>query len=176
MSDMSQRYPIGPFERPASLSRDDRARHIECIEALPAAVRAAVDGLSAAQLDTPYRPQGWTVRQVVHHLADSHVNGYVRVRRALTEDEPAIATYDQVGWARLDDARHMAVAPSLSLLAALHARWGRLARALSEADWQRAVRHPQHGRLTVDGAMALYAWHGRHHTAHITALRDREGW
>ena len=171
-----QRYPLGPFERPAITSSDDRDEYVHQLTALPDAVRAAVRGLSDAQLDTPYRPDGWTVRQVVHHLADSHVNGYVRFRWTLTEDEPTIKAYDQVSWAELDDARWMDVAPSLALLDALHARWVRLCRSLSDRDWERAFLHPKSGRMTLSDALALYAWHGQHHTAHMTTLRERNAW
>lgn len=176
MSDDTLRYPIGPFKRPATITSGDRARYIRQLADLPAAVRAAVAELSDAQRSTPYRPGGWTVRQVVHHLADSHMNGYVRFRWALTEDEPAIKTYDQDGWAKLDDAREMTEAPSLALLEALHARWVYLCRTLSDAAWRRAFVHPKHDRMMLDAALALYAWHGRHHAAHITTLRERQGW
>ncbi len=176
MTDPEKRYPIGSFAPPASMSPDDRARYLKQVEALPAEVRTAVAGLSDDRLDTSYRPGGWTVRQVVHHLADSHMNGYVRFRWTLTEEEPAIKTYDQDGWAALDDARRMSVVPSLALLDALHARWVRLCRSLSEADWEEAYHHPKGGRMTLDEALGHYAWHGRHHAAHITTLREREGW
>lgn len=170
------RYPIGPFEPPEAIPSADRGRHLAHLEALPDALRTAVDALADDQLDTPYRPDGWTVRQVVHHLADSHMNGYIRFRWTLTEDESAIKAYDQDGWAELDDARRMDVAPSLTLIDGLHARWGRLCHSLSDSDWTRAFQHPKSGRLTLDDALALYAWHGRHHTAQITALRGRKGW
>lgn len=176
MPDANLQYPLGPFEPPAPITSEERDRFVHHLDALPDAVRTAVEGLSDDQLDAPYRPDGWTVRQVVHHLADSHLNGYVRFRWTLTEDEPTIKAYDQDAWAELSDARHMAVASSLTLLDALHARWVRLGRSLSDADWARAFYHPKSGRMTLDGALALYAWHGRHHTAHITALREREGW
>lgn len=176
MAPSDTRYPIGQFEPPASISMKDRTRYLQHVEALPAKVRTAVAGLSDDRLDTPYRPDGWTVRQVVHHLADSHMNGYVRFRWTLTEDEPTIKPYDQDGWAALEDARRMSVVPSLALLDALHARWVRLCRSLSDADWEKAYHHPSGGRMALDHALGHYAWHGRHHTAHITALREREGW
>lgn len=176
MADTNLQYPLGPFEPPGSITSEDRARFIQHVGALPVEVRTAVGGLSAAQQDTPYRPDGWTVRQVVHHLADSHLNGYVRFRWTLTEDEPTIKAYDQDAWASLHDAHQMSVVPSLALLDALHARWVWLCRSLSDADWTRAFHHPKSGRMTLDDALALYAWHGRHHTAHITALREREEW
>lgn len=168
------RYPIGPFERPAAVSPDDRQRYMQQIESLPEAVRTAVAGLSDEQLDMSYRPGGWTMRQVVHHLADSHMNGYVRFRWTLTEDEPAIKTYDQVSWAELDDARQMDIDPSLALLGVLHARWVHLCRSLTDAEWERGFRHPKSGRMTLADALALYAWHGRHHTAHITTWREQD--
>lgn len=172
----TQRYPIGPFERPATVSAADRDRYLQHLAALPEAVHTAVDGLSGDQLDTPYRSEGWTVRQVVHHLADSHMNGSIRFRWALTEDDPPIKAYDQVGWAELDDARRMDPAPSLALLDGLHARWVQLGRSLAADDWARTFQHPKSGRMTLGEALALYAWHGRHHTAHVTTLRGRKGW
>lgn len=176
MSDSDLRYPIGPFERPAQATADDRKRYVTQLELLPSELRTALAGLSEDQLDTPYRSGGWTVRQVVHHLADSHLNGYVRFRWALTEDEPAIKAYDQARWAELEDAQKMSVVPSLALLEALHTRWVRLCQSLSEAAWGRVFVHPKSGRMTLDDALALYAWHGRHHTAHVTTLRARNGW
>ncbi|HLI30711.1 MAG TPA: putative metal-dependent hydrolase, partial [Terriglobia bacterium] len=146
------------------------------IEEVPARLRAAVKGLSDAQLDTPYREGGWTVRQVVHHLADSHMNSYVRFRLALTESEPTIKTYDQTRWAELRDARTAPVEPSLALLESLHKRWVLLLKSLEAADFSRTFRHPDRGTMTLDQNLALYAWHGRHHVAHITSLRERMGW
>jgi len=172
----SQRYPIGPFKQPSTIASDDRVRYVEQLAELPETVRAAAGGLSGPQLDTPYRPGGWTVRQVVHHLADSHMHGYVRFRWTLTEDEPVIKAYDHEGWAALEDARHMDIAPSMALLEALHTRWVRLCHSLPDAAWERVFQHPSSGRLSLDEALALYAWHGRHHVAHITTLREREGW
>ncbi len=176
MSDSDLRYPIGPFVRPAEVTPADRQRHLAHLEQLPSVLRTAVAGLSDDHLDTPYRPEGWTVRQVVHHVADSHLNGYVRFRWALTEDEPAIKTYAQERWAELEDARRMPVVPSLALLDALHTRWVRLCRSLPDEAWARAFVHPKSGRTTLGAALALYAWHGRHHAAHVTALRERKGW
>lgn len=176
MSDSDLRYPIGPFERPADVTTAERKRFLVQLELLPSELRTAVTGLADEQLDTPYRPEGWTVRQVVHHVADSHLNGYVRFRWTLTEDEPTIKSYDRERWAKLDDARRMSVVPSLALLDALHTRWVHLCRSLPDAVWAQAFVHPKIGRMTLDAALALYAWHGRHHTAHITALRERNGW
>jgi uncharacterized damage-inducible protein DinB len=175
---MDLRYPIGHFEAPSHVTAGHRAAAIEAIAAAPAALRAAVSGLDAAQLDTPYRPDGWTVRQVVHHLADSHVNSYVRFRLALTESEPTIKPYDEAKWAELPDARGPLVAESLTLLTALHARWVALLRAMAPGDFARTLVHPERpgAPMTLDTMLALYAWHGRHHVAHIAALRERRGW
>lgn len=173
---MDLRYPIGNFQPPAGMSEAQRRNVIEGLVAAPASVRAAVRGLNEAQLDTPYRDGGWTVRQVVHHLADSHLNAYVRCRLAVTEPEPTIKPYDENLWAALEDARTAPVETSLVMLEALHDRWTRLLRSLRQADFLRALRHPEHGRVTLDWAISLYEWHGRHHIAHITGLRERKGW
>ena len=171
------RYPVGRFTLPeASSSAAERARWIGEIASTPAEFRAALDGLNDAQLDTPYREGGWTVRQVAHHMPDSHLNAYMRFKLALTEDNPTIKPYDEAAWAQLPDSR-MPPASSLLLLESLHARWTTLLRAMKEADFQRTVVHPEHGRtFTLDGLLAMYAWHGRHHTAHVTSLRSRMGW
>jgi len=170
------RYPIGPFEPPGSITPEDRRRWIEEIASTPAAMRAAVAGLDAGQLDTPYRPGGWTVRQVVHHVPDSHMNSYCRTRLALTEAEPTIKPYDENRWSELSDARGGPVEASLGLLEALHARWVLLMESLDPANWGRTFVHPEYGRRTLEQNLALYAWHGRHHVAHITSLRRRRGW
>jgi len=174
MSDL--RYPIGKFVAPSEFSAADRAAFIGQIEELPARLRAAVSGLAEGQLDTPYRPEGWRVRQVVHHLADSHLNALVRFKLALTEDEPAIKTYEEDRWAELADARSAPVDLSLTLLESLHQRWLVLLRSLTDEQWARAFRHPEHGRIGLERTLALYAWHGRHHLAHITSLRERMSW
>ncbi len=175
---MDLRYPIGRFERPAQLTTPERSALIDTIAAAPAALRAAVHGLSGTQLDTPYRPEGWTVRQVVHHVPDSHLNSYVRFRLALTEEQPTIKPYDEARWAELPDAKGPLVAESLALLEALHARWVSLLRAMTPAEFARTLVHPERpgAPMTLDMMVALYAWHGRHHVAHITALRERMGW
>jgi uncharacterized damage-inducible protein DinB len=170
------RYPIGKFERPGSVSAENRAQLIDQIAELPAQIRGAVDGLSDAQLDTPYRPGGWTVRQVVHHLADSHINSYVRFRLALTEEEPVIKPYKEALWAEIADAKTAPIEVSLLLLDALHDRWVRMLRAMKDADFARTFRHPEAGLLRLDIVVALYAWHGRHHVGHVDALRERLGW
>jgi uncharacterized damage-inducible protein DinB len=169
------RYPIGRFSFVADPTPDQRASWIRSIAEAPAQLRHAVSGLSDAQLDTPYRPEGWTLRQVVHHVPDSHLNAYVRLKLALTEDTPTIKPYDENEWSRLADAR-MPVDISLTLLEALHKRWITLLEAMSESDFRRPLVHPEHGRVTNDWLLQLYAWHGRHHTGHVTSLRQRSGW
>ncbi|RMF91378.1 MAG: putative metal-dependent hydrolase [Nitrospinota bacterium] len=174
MSDL--RYPIGKFQFDSEVTEEKRQAWIADLAEMPARLQAAVAGLSPEQLDTPYRPEGWTVRQVVHHLADSHLASYVRFRQALTEEEPGITPYDQNRWAALPDARTAPVELSLTLLDALHQRWVLLLRSLSPADFARTVRHPRLGVLSLEKLLNLYAWHGRHHTAQITSLRERMGW
>jgi uncharacterized damage-inducible protein DinB len=170
------RYPIGKFQAPPTYDPVGRAACIRQIEEAPARLRDAVNGLSERQLDQPYREGGWTVRQVVHHLPDSHMNSYIRFKLAVTEDEPLIKPYDEAQWAKLHDATTAAVEVSLALLEALHRRWVIFLRSLSEAQLSRTFRHPELGIISLDQNLALYAWHGRHHVAHITALRDRLGW
>jgi uncharacterized damage-inducible protein DinB len=171
------RYPIGKFAYDGAMTDARRAACVARISAAPAALRAAVAGLSDAQLDTPYRPDGWTVRQVVHHVPDSHLNAYVRMRLALTEDVPTIKPYEEARWAELPDACTLPVEVSLALLEALHVRWTALLRTFGAVEGARQLRHPEHGRLmTIDELLALYAWHGEHHVAHVTSLRDRSGW
>jgi len=176
MSEVDPRYPIGRFARPEKLDTALRTALVDELEAAPRALRAAVAGLSPRQLDTPYREGGWTVRQVVHHVPDSHVNAYVRCKLALTEDEPAIKTYREDRWAELPEARVADVELSLALLEALHARWVMALRVLPREAFARVLRHPDLGPMSVDQVLALYAWHGRHHVAQITALRERMGW
>ncbi len=171
------RYPIGPFQmETAELTDDARAGFIAQLAAAPAQLRAAVAGLSAEQLDTPYRTGGWTVRQLVHHVADSHINGYIRVKFALTEDAPTIKPYEENDWVKLGDTQTTPVVTSLTLLDALHERWANLFRTLTPAEFARTFRHPDLGMVSLDKQLALYAWHGRHHTAHATSLRERMGW
>ena len=173
---MDLRYPIGPFQWEGGVTADQRRHLIDQIEGTPARLRAAVEGLSAEQLDAPYRPGGWTVRQVVHHLPDSHINGYVRFKLALTEEEPTIKPYDEARWAELVDSRTAGLEISLALLESLHRRWVLLLRSLTPADFARTLRHPEMGVMTLEKTLSLYAWHGRHHVAHITSLRERMGW
>jgi hypothetical protein len=169
------RYPVGRHSSVKALTPDQRADCIMQIADAPATLRRAVAGLGERQLDTPYRPEGWTVRQVVHHLPDSHLNAYVRFKLALTEERPTIKPYDQARWAATAEMR-APVEVSLQLLAALHERWVLLLRGMGPAEFARTLNHPESGVLTLDGLLAMYAWHGRHHTAHITGLRERMGW
>jgi hypothetical protein len=178
---MDLQYPVGKFTWNRSgegllASEAERQQWLADIAETPARLRAAVAGLTEAQLDTPYRPDGWTVRQVVHHLADSHLNSYVRFRLALTEHEPTIKPYDQELWAKLSDARTAPAELSLTLLDTLHQRWVMLLRSLKPQDFSRALKHPELGHVTLEKYLALYAWHGKHHVAHITGLRQRSGW
>jgi hypothetical protein len=169
------RFPIGTFQKRGTLAPAERAECIRQIAETPRLLRAAVAGLSEAQLETPYRPGGWTVRQVVHHLPDSHLNAYVRFRLALTEEQPTIKPYAEARWAELCDARTAPVEMSLVLLASLHERWVMLLRSLGEADFRRTLLHPDNGVMTLDHLLELYAWHGRHHEAHIAGLRRSGG-
>jgi len=165
------RFPIGPFEMPSVVPAEERPALIRRIETTPARLREAVSGLSDAQLDTPYREGGWTIREVVHHVPDSHMNSYVRFKLALTENEPLIRTYDEAAWGRLDDVRSTPVEVSLQLLEALHSRWVSLLRSMTEPQWRRTLVHPEkmdvnNGRIRLDQMLAMYAWHGDHHVAH----------
>lgn len=169
------RFPIGKPERPDTLTEAQRRECIQAIAETPGKLKAAVAGLSQQQLDTPYRPEGWTVRQVVHHLADSHMNSFTRFKLALTEIEPTIKPYQEARWAELPDSKEP-IDPSLTLLDSLHQRWVSLLKAIPPGDWARKFNHPESGPQTLDKALALYSWHGRHHVAHITSLRERNGW
>ena len=171
------RYPVGKYRRPGELTSDQRLEFISAIDQTPQRLASALKNLSADQLDTPYRPGGWTVRQVVHHLPDSHMNAYVRTKLALTEDEPTIKPYDEARWAELPDGKTSPIEPSLAILENLHKRWVLLLKSLSAADWSRKYGHPEWTKpMSLDDTLALYAWHGKHHVAHITALRERNGW
>jgi uncharacterized damage-inducible protein DinB len=173
---MDLRYPIGQYESKSALTPGERARAMAQIAAAPKSLRDAIAGLSQSQFDTPYRPGGWTVRQLVHHVPDSHMNSYIRFKLALTENEPTIKPYDEASWANLADSRQTPVEVSLTMLEALHQRWDVLLRSMRPEDFARRLRHPERGTMTLDDMVNLYAWHGRHHVAHITALREREGW
>ncbi|HLH05991.1 MAG TPA: bacillithiol transferase BstA [Terriglobales bacterium] len=170
------RYPIGKFHFDGPLTKEQREQFIEEIAHTPAKLRAAVAGLTSEQLNTPYRPGGWTVRQLIHHLPDSHMNSYVRFRLALTEEQPTIKPYDEARWAELVDAKSAPREMSLTLLDALHRRWVILLNGMTPADYQRTLVHPQQGQINLEKMLAIYAWHGRHHVAHITALKERMGW
>jgi DinB superfamily len=174
MSDL--RYPVGKFHFDGPLTEDQKQISLDDVARTPANLRAAVKGLSDTQLDTPYRPGGWTVRQVVHHVPDSHMNSYVRFKLALTEDEPTIKPYAEDRWAALGDTTATPVEVSLTLLDSLHDRWVHLLRSLTPEEWKRTFRHPELGAMTLEKNLALYAWHGKHHVAHITELRKRMSW
>jgi hypothetical protein len=173
MSDL--RYPIGKFSWPKSVTGEQLESAIREIAALPPRFREAVRGLNEQQLDTPYREDGWTVRQVAHHIPDSHMNSYVRFKLALTEEQPVIKPYDEAAWARLKDSRG-AIEPSLQLLEALHERWVALMRSMTPEEWKREFVHPERGPMALDVTAALYAWHCAHHLAHVTRLRESRGW
>ena len=170
------RFPIGKFHYEGPPNAEQMRSFIDDIAHTPANLRAAVKGLSDAQFDTPYRDGGWTVRQVVHHVPDSHMNSYVRFKLALTEDEPMIKPYAEDRWAELADTKATPVEVSLTLLDSLHDRWVRLLRTLTPEEWKRTFRHPELGPMTLEKTLALYAWHGRHHVAHITELHKRVSW
>jgi len=170
------RYPIGKPQFESNLTHERRRELIRQIEEAPAKLREAVGGLTEQQLDTPYRPGGWTVRQVVHHVPDSHLNSYVRFKLALTEDNPAIKAYDETAWAELSEARTAPPDVSLALLESLHRRWVMLLKSLSESDFSKTFMHPEIGLVSLEKNLCLYAWHGRHHVAHVTSLRNRMGW
>lgn len=169
------RYPVGRLAVPPSVTASERAEHIETVAAAPAKLRAAVAGLTPEQLDTPYRPGGWTVRQVVHHVPDSHMNSYIRFKLALTEDEPTIKTYKENLWAEMADSS-LDPEISLRLLELVHTRWVTLLRSMTPEQFARTLRHPEMGAMTLDQLLTVYSWHSRHHVAHITALRQRMNW
>ncbi|MDQ1639558.1 MAG: hypothetical protein QOF62_2897 [Pyrinomonadaceae bacterium] len=173
---MDLRYPIGEFSFSGAQSHDERAVLIAEIADMPKWLRAAVHGLTPEQLDTPYRPGGWTVRQLVHHVPESHMNSYIRFKLAVTEDQPTIKPYFEDRWAQLQDSLDSPVELSLDLLEALHRRWVSFLRSLKDEDFDRTFQHPELGVVSLKKNVALYAWHGRHHVAHITALRERMGW
>jgi hypothetical protein len=170
------RYPIGKFSFDGTLTDKQKAQFLDDIEQIPAWMEEAVRGLSEKQLDTPYRDGGWTVRQLVHHMPDSHVNSYVRFKLALTEDQPTIRPYMEDRWAELPEAKSAPIGMSQAFLRSLHSRWILMLRALQPADWKRTFHHPDNGLMNLEKSLALYAWHGRHHVAHITRLREKLGW
>jgi hypothetical protein len=169
------RYPVGKFSKPDSVTAQQRSQFMEEVAQIPAKLRSAVKGLSDAQLDTPYREGGWTPRQVVHHLADSHMNAYIRFKLALTEENPTIKAYAENLWAELADSK-LPLEPSLMILDQAHHRWDTVLRNIKETEWARTFNHPENGTRRLEQVLAMYAWHGRHHVAHITELRRRNGW
>jgi hypothetical protein len=173
---MDLRYPVGEFDWTQTVAPERRRQLINEIAAAPANFRGAVRGLTDRQLDTPYRPDGWTVRQVIHHVADSHMNSYIRFRLALTEEQPSVNGYNEKEWAKLHDSHTLPVEVSLQLLDGLHGRWADMLRSMTAADFERSFRHSERGLIRLDMNLALYGWHSRHHAAHITGLRERMGW
>jgi uncharacterized damage-inducible protein DinB len=173
---MDPRFPIGKFEMPAAVTPARRQQAIDEIASTPAKLRAAVKGLNDTQLDAPYREGGWTVRQVVHHVPDSHLNAYVRLKLALTEEKPTIKPYDEAAWAELADSKTTPIEVSQMLLDSVHSRWDRLWRSLKAEHFARILVHPEHGERTIDWLLFVYEWHGKHHTAHIAELRKQKGW
>lgn len=173
MTTTDPRFPVGRF---TYVPGKDRGEMIDTIARMPARLREAIAGLDDAKLDTPYRDGGWTVRQVVHHVPDSHSNGYTRFKLAMTEDTPTIKPYDEAKWAELPDGRTGPLAPSLAMLDGVHGRWVALLRSMKPADFDRKLNHPENGEMTLDKMLSLYAWHSRHHVAHITELRKQKGW
>ena len=169
-------FPIGKFSFPQAITPAQRQQWIVEVAETPAKLRAAVAGLTETQLETPYRPGGWTVRQVVHHVPESHMNAFIRFKLALTEDEPTIKPYDESAWAKTPDVAVTPIETSLTMLEVLHDRWVRLLRSMTDADFARQFRHPEIGIVTLERNLSLYAWHGKHHVAHVTSLRDRMGW
>ena len=170
------RYPIGRFDRNINITREMRSDFIKTIETLPSQLKKEVENLSPQQLDTPYRDGGWTIRQVVHHIPDSHINSYVRFKLALTEDNPQIKTYEESLWAELPDTFNTPIEISLQLLDSVHKRWAILLRSLTDEQFEKTFQHPEWGNITLEKTLALYAWHSKHHLAHITELKKKMGW
>jgi hypothetical protein len=171
-----ERYPIGKFKFDNNIDDNLRSRYIKDIEEQPNILRKTVEGLNDEQIDTPYRKGGWTIRQVVHHLPDSHLNAYVRFKLTLTENEPVIKTYEEGLWAELRDSKNTPISVSLDLLSSLHQRWVILLRTLSDSDFKKNYIHPDWGKVNLYWALAQYAWHGKHHTAHITKIKEKMNW
>jgi len=169
------RFPIGKFDNSVEITSELRKEFVQIIAQLPTTLEKAISNLSDEQFDTPYRPEGWTVRQTVHHIADSHLNSFIRFKLALTEATPTIRPYAEDRWAELADSR-MPIDASLKIIEGVHARWTALLQSMTEADYQKQLKHPDSGAWTLEKMLALYEWHGRHHTAHITKLRDRNNW
>ncbi|GJM30302.1 MAG: putative metal-dependent hydrolase YfiT [Cyclobacteriaceae bacterium] len=177
MEEINLKYPIGKFKAPYRVTTQDRERYIMDLEKLPGKLRTGVESLTEAQLDVPYRKHGWTVRQVVHHLSDSHLNSYIRFKLSLTENQPIIKSYDEKAWAELPDSQQGPVEFSLDLLESIHRRWVYLLRNMKESDWKKSFRHPETNKvIPLDLNLSLYSWHGKHHLAHIESLISRQGW
>ncbi len=173
---MDTKFPIGKYE-PQPFSENQKEAWLNDIKFLPQSLEYSVLNLDAAQLNTPYRDGGWTVKEVVHHVADSHINAYCRFKLGLTENNPTIRPYEQDLWAQLSDTQNLPINISLTLLHALHARWYEILRNMGDADWNKTIVHPEHGKtFTLWHLLGMYAWHGKHHSAHITTLRERMGW
>jgi uncharacterized damage-inducible protein DinB len=170
------RYPIGEFKRQPDYSPEARLELIERLKTAPSSLRRAIQDLSDAQLETPYREGSWTVRQVAHHIPDSHLNAYTRVKLALTEDRPIIKPYDEEAWAQLEDTKRVPLEVSVALLEAVHTRWIAIFQSLSESQWKLEYLHPVNGAMSLEATLASYVWHGEHHIAQITALCQRQGW
>jgi uncharacterized damage-inducible protein DinB len=170
------RYPVGKWEKKGPLTHDEREKFIVSVAATPERFKNAVAGLDDNKLNTPYRPGGWTVRQTIHHVADSHMNAFIRMRLGVTEVEPTVKPYDEKMWAELIDSRTAPVDVSLTIIDSVHHRWVMMMRGMREIDFMRSIVHPENGKMTLDDVLALYEWHGRHHSGHITALRQRAGW
>ncbi|OPA81280.1 metal-dependent hydrolase [Paenibacillus selenitireducens] len=170
------KYPIGPFQYEGEITAEQLGGWIQDLEQLPVLLREAVSGLTEDQLNTPYRPGGWTIRQVVHHIADSHMNSFIRFKLALTEEVPTIKPYEEARWAELQDSTSTPIDVSLMLIEALHHRFVALLRSLSAEQWERKFIHPDSGEVKLARCAGIYSWHGKHHTAHITSLRERKGW
>lgn len=169
------RYPIGKFDSKIEVTPENRKEFVQTIADLPSKIREVVSDLSEEQLDTPYRPEGWTIRQLVHHVADSHLNSYCRFKLALTEDFPTIRPYYEDRWAELADSK-LPIEDSLKIIEGVHSRWTSMLNSMTETEFQRKLNHPDSGEWTLEKFLGLYDWHSKHHTAHITSLRERNGW
>jgi hypothetical protein len=171
------KFPIGRFEKPDTITKEQITQWIDAISAFPTRLNTAVSNLTEEQLDTPYRPEGWTIRQVVHHCADGHMNSLIRLKLALTENEPIIKPFDEVSWAELADSKNMPIAPSLKMIEGIHARWTALLNLLTQEHYNRSFIHPDHNnKIRIDEYIAMYAWHSNHHLAHITTTKERNNW
>jgi hypothetical protein len=170
------RFPMGKFDSTQEVNSEMRSGFIQTIEVLPYKFRQAVKGLNNEQIDTPYRPEGWTVRQLVHHIADSHINSFCRFKLGLSEDTPTIKPYDEASWAEMADSKNAPIDLSLNMIDGVHARWALLLKSMSDADFDRNINHPERGSMSLNSMLSLYDWHSKHHTAHVTKLRERNNW